>query len=247
MALITIGTNLIDVADVALVAPSGSTSTVYLADGQQLESALTAAAQATAVNGTAAGTLLTTVVVSSNYGSCYISGPNTQRVVELGATGTTWYLRGGPGPVVCPATDLAAAGTLINATVASGSSSSATSGAAEIVFDYLDNIAEPAAVFAPWTFVGEGGSSTVGVVTLTVRFQDALPVDSGFAQLGATAVALPYPPDDNYVYGTVGGFVAADDPSAYISDGDLLINCKADAGSSSVSGAVTFQYSTGAS
>lgn len=116
MALITIGTNLIDVADVALVAPSGSTSTVYLADGQQLESALTAAAQATAVNGTAAGTLLTTVVVSSNYGSCYISGPNTQRVVELGATGTTWYLRGGPGPVICLTTDIAAAEVLIDAT-----------------------------------------------------------------------------------------------------------------------------------
>lgn len=120
------------------------------------------------------------------------------------------------------------------------------SGAAEITFDYLDNIAAPSAVFAPWTFVGENGSETAGVVTMTVRFQDALPVGSGFAQLGATAVALPYPPDDNYVYGTVGGFVAADDPSAYISDGDLLINCIADSGSSSVSGAVTFQYTTGA-
>lgn len=116
MALITIGTSLIDVADVALVAPRGAESTVYLADSQQLESALSAAAQAAAVNGTAAGTVLTTVVVSSNFGSCYISGPNTQRVVELGATGTTWYLRGGPGPVICPATDLAAAEVLIDAT-----------------------------------------------------------------------------------------------------------------------------------
>lgn len=116
MALITIGTSLIDVADVALVAPRGAESTVYLADSQQLESALSAAAQAAAVNGTAAGTVLTTVVVSSNFGSCYISGPNTQRVVELSATGTTWYLRGGPGPVICPATDLAAAEVLIDAT-----------------------------------------------------------------------------------------------------------------------------------
>lgn len=114
MALITIGTNLIDVADVALVAPSGSTSTVYLADGQQLESALTAAAQAAAVNGTAAGTLLTTVVVSTNYDSCYISGVNTQRVAASDA-GTIWYLRGGPGAVVCPTTDLTAAGVLLAA------------------------------------------------------------------------------------------------------------------------------------
>lgn len=121
MALITIGTNLIDVADVALVAPRGAESTVYLADSQQLESALTAAAQAAAVNGTAAGALLTTVVVSSNYGSCYISGVNTQRVIEAGA-GTIWYLRGGPGAVVCPSTDLATAQTLIGATSSGGSS-----------------------------------------------------------------------------------------------------------------------------
>lgn len=119
MALITIGTNLIDVADVALVAPSGSTCTVYLADGQQLESALTAAAQAAAVNATAAGTLLTTVVSSTNYGACYISGPNTQRVLEDGA-GTRWFLRGGPGVVVCPSTDLAAAQTLISVAAPAG-------------------------------------------------------------------------------------------------------------------------------
>ena len=118
MALITIGTNLLDTSDIALVAPRGSLSTVYLADSLQLESALSAADQAAAVNAAAAATL-TTAVVSSNFGSCYINGLNVQRVLGDGGAGTTWYLRGGPGAVVCPATDLTAAGVLIAA--ASGS------------------------------------------------------------------------------------------------------------------------------
>lgn len=120
MSLITIGTSVVDVADVALVAPRGSVSQVYLADGSQLASALSAAAQATAVNATPDGTLLTTVVVSTNYGSCYISGRNTQRVdTDAAGTGTIWFLKGGPGPVICAATDLATAQTLINATAGS--------------------------------------------------------------------------------------------------------------------------------
>lgn len=122
MSLITIGTSVVDVADVALVAPRGSASQVYLADGSQLASALTAAAQATAVNATGSGTQLTTVVASDNFGACYISGPNTQRVDTVGSAhpdesgGTVWFLRGGPGPVVCSAVSLVNAQALIAAT-----------------------------------------------------------------------------------------------------------------------------------
>ena len=174
MALITIGTNLIDVADVALVAPSSSTtSTVYLADGQQLESALTAADQATAVNGTAAGTLLTTVVASTNYGACYISGVNVQRVLEAGA-GTLWFLRGGPGPVVCPSTDPATAQTLINSASGVSPSTPTYAAAAEFVPTWVAEAGTAVVRGAQsWTRIGPAGASAPAVgdiVTVTTRW-----------------------------------------------------------------------------
>ena len=119
------------------------------------------------------------------------------------------------------------------------------SGNASITFDYLDNINSPSDVYAPWTFISTNGSATVGVVTITVEFRNALPVAPGFAQLSATNAALPYPPDNAYVYGTVGAFDSASGQSGVIDSGAITISCNAASGSSSVSGAVSFQYTTG--
>lgn len=178
MALITIGTTLVDVADVALVAPRGSASQVYLADGSELASASSAATQATAVNAAGAGVQLTTVVVSSNFGSCYISGPNTQRVdTDAAGTGTIWFLRGGPGPVVCAATNLAAAGVLLNATAAD------TGGGYEIEWTPV-----PASAQATGLTVGSATATRIGnTVNITYR------VSGTSTPTGAVTITTPVP------------------------------------------------------
>lgn len=128
MAQLLIGTTSVDVNDVALVAPRGALSTVYLADNSFLESALTPAAQRTAINGTAAGTVLTTAITSTNFGVCYVGAGNVQRIdASADALGCRIELRGGPGPVVCPALTVAAAAILVDA--ASGAVSSTPGGA----------------------------------------------------------------------------------------------------------------------
>ena len=104
MAQLLIGTTSVDVLDVALVAPRGSLSTVYLADNSFLESALTPAAQRTAINGTASGTVLTTAITSTNFGDCYVGAGNVQRIdASADALGCRIELRGGPGAVIAPA------------------------------------------------------------------------------------------------------------------------------------------------
>ena len=122
MSLITIGTDLVDVCDIAIVAASGSTCVVYFRDGTYISSALTAAVQAAAVNGAGEGALLTTVVTSSNFGSCYIAGQQVKRVRAAGAN-SIWELWSGLGPALVSGVDATAAGVLIDATTTGGGSS----------------------------------------------------------------------------------------------------------------------------
>jgi len=247
----------VDPLDVLLVAPNGTTSTtLYLAQGQPVViGALPAAVVAeldTAAGLTAPDTLFTTPVTASEWPSpIYIAGSQVKRVQSSGATqlGSMVLFALSGFMVTVPAVDLSDMVDLINATSSGGGGGGnpTAAGTSEINFDYLDNIAAPEDVYTSWTFVGEDGSDTVGVVILTIEFRNALPLAPGFAQLGATGAALPYPPDTSTVYGTVGGFDAADNESAIISSGDIYISCDADSGASNVSGAVTFQYTTGAS
>lgn len=127
-----------------------------------------------------------------------------------------------------------------------GETMSVEAGEASPVFDYLDNIGAPGVVLAPWSFVGQDGSDTVGTVTITVQIQNALPVSAGTAQLGVTAPWLPYPADAEYVYGAVGAFENANVTSAYIFEGALTIGLSDVNEASNVTGTVTFQYTTGA-
>lgn len=115
MSLITFGTDLVDVCDVDIVATTGSTCMVYFQDGSYVASSLTAAAQAAAVNGTAEGALLTTVVTSTNFGTCYIAGQHVKRVRAAGAD-SIWDMCSGLGPVYVSGVDVTAAGVLIDAT-----------------------------------------------------------------------------------------------------------------------------------
>lgn len=247
----------VDPLDVLLVAPNGTTSTtLYLAQGQPVVIVALPGDVVDELN-TAAGlsdpeTLFTTPVTASEWPSpVYIAGAQVKRVQSSGATqlGSMVLFALSGFMVTVPNVDLTAMLALINATSSGGGGSvnPTAAGTAEITFDYLDNVAEPQEVYTSWTFVGEDGSETVGVVNLTLQFVNALPVAPGFAQLGATGAPLPYPPDNASVYGTVGGFDSADNEYAIISGGgDIYISFDADSGSSNVSGAVMFQYTTGA-
>lgn len=160
MSLITIGSDLVDVCDIAIVASSGSTCVVYFQDGTYISSELTAAAQSAAVNGAGDGALLTTVVTSSNFGSCYVAGQQVKRVRAAGAN-SVWELWSGLGPVLVSGVDVAAAGALINATGECGGGGGAARGYTNIGV-WIPNVTDPNAttvygapfVPAPWVRIG---------------------------------------------------------------------------------------------
>lgn len=195
MAQLLIGTTSIDVLDVALVAPRGSLSTVYLADNSFLESALTPAAQATAINGTASGTVLTAAVTSTNFGVCYVGAGNVQRIdASADALGCRIELRGGPGAVIAPALTVAAAAALVNA------AAPGTSGSTVVPWTPVPASAQATALVAQFssairtgnfmtvTYYIEGTSTPTGAVTITTPLPlAATAITPGVAQGDAGA------------------------------------------------------------
>lgn len=124
----------------------------------------------------------------------------------------------------------------------------AWSGEADMDFSYLDGVKMPGTILAPWTFVqDEDGAEGVGVVTMTVQFQNAFKAAAGYAQMIATLASLPFPPDAEYVYATSGGLENATLAGpAYIGGDGLTISFNTTNPDSNVTGAVMFQYRTGA-
>ena len=195
MAQLLIGTTSVDVNDVALVAPRGALSTVYLADNSFLESALTPAAQRTAINGTAAGTVLTTAITSTNFGVCYVGAGNVQRIdASADALGCRIELRGGPGAVVAPALTVSAAATLVNA------AAPGTSGSTVVPWTPVPASAQATALTAVFssairtgnfmtaTFYVTGTSTPTGSVTITTPLPVAsTAITPGLAQGDAGA------------------------------------------------------------
>lgn len=203
MSLITFGTDLVDVCDVDIVATTGSTCMVYFQDGSYVASSLTAAAQAAAVNGTAEGALLTTVVTSTNFGTCYIAGQHVKRVRAAGAD-SIWDMCSGLGPVYVSGVDVTAAGVLIDATGecgGGGAPNAANAGTADgssLTIGEQVNIASVGLNTLFWSFVPDEGSTTEGTVTLHV-YGDAATTAPGageFNAVGLAAAGLPYPIDD---------------------------------------------------
>lgn len=158
---------------------------VYFQDGSYVASSLTAAAQAAAVNGTAEGALLTTVVTSTNFGTCYIAGQHVKRVRAAGAD-SIWDMCSGLGPVYVSGVDVTAAGVLIDATgeCGGGGGGGAVGGA------YVPVITGTTATDAGASFIRSGGEtpeagdfvlvacnfSVTALALETVDFEVTLPV-----------------------------------------------------------------------